>query len=210
MYHTKNLAKKMSEDQNYPSKVNICGRNNEIAIIGSISVKLKSFGTMYRGLLADAEKTQRELFGGVEFEDEEWFGFKVPEIIADEPNCLQPGYFFGDHEFNDLNKYEDAGLNVLLNHPRLSDRFAFVRGEDEVVLNVVACHDFLRRAEEARSKLASACHISLGGPPRGSEFAANYLRNHPQGDVRNVQYIFGALCFVSGYSKKSQAVSRLY
>ena len=149
MYHTKNLAKKMSEDQNYPSKVNICGWNNEIAIIGSISVKLKSFGMMYQGLLADTEKTQRELFGGVEFEDEEWFSFKVPEIIADEPNCLQPGYFLGDHEFNDLNKYEDAGLNILLNHPRLSDCFAFVCGEGKVVLNIVACHDFLRCAEQA-------------------------------------------------------------
>ena len=197
----------MSEDQNYPSKVSVCGRDFDLAILGSISVKLKSFGAMYRGLLTEVEGKQRELFGGVEFDDEEWFGFKVPETIADEPNCFQPGYNFGDHEYNTLHKYQDMGVNVLLNHPRLCNRFAFVRGKDELILNVVACHDFLRRAEEARSMLASACHIALGGPPRGSEFAANYLRNHPQGDARNVNFIFGSLCFVSGYNKTSQSVS---
>lgn len=196
----------MSEDQDYPSKVNICGRDSEIAILGSISVKLKNFGTMYHRLLTEVGRMQRELFGGIEFEDEEWFGFKVPDLIADEPNCFHPGYFFGDHEFNDLRKYEDAGVNVLLNHPRLCNRFAFVRG-DKLVMNVVACHDFLHRAQEARSRLASACHIALGGPPWGSEFAANYLRNHPRGDVRNVNFLCGSLCFVSGYNKSSQVVS---
>ena len=210
LYHTKNLAKKLSEDQQFLSKVNICGVESDIAILGSISVKLKSFGVMYRGLLAEVKSMQKDLFGGVDFEDERWFGFKRPDIIADEPNCIQPGYFFGDHEFNGLGKYEDAGINVLLNHPRLRNRYAFVRGEDELVLNVVACHEFLRRAEDARSKLASACHISIGGPPRGSEFVANYLRNHPQGDIRNVIFIFNCLCLIAGYNKSSQAVSRLF
>ena len=193
LYHTKNLAKKMAEDQVFLSKVNIVGQESEIAILGVISVKLKSFGKMYRGLLTEVENLQQGLFGGVSFEDEEWFKFKVPDIIADDPNCIHPGYFFADHEYNDLHKYEEAGINVLLNHPRLCNRFAFVRGGDELVMNVVACHDFLRRAEHARSKLASACHTSLGGPPRGSEFAANYVRNHPRGDVRHVNFIFGSL-----------------
>ena len=178
-----------------------------MAILGSISVKLKSFGKMYRGLLSEVEKMQRELFGGIEFKDDEWFGFSPPEHIADDPNCNQPGYFFADHEFNAFRKYEDMGIKTLFNHPRLHNRYGFVRGKGEITMNAVACNDFLRRAEDARSKLASACHISLGGPPRGTEFAANYLRNHPKGDLRNVNFINGSLCFISGYNKTSHRVS---
>jgi len=94
----------MSEDQVFSSKVTVCGQDMDVAIIGSISVKLRNFGTMYRGLLR-----QR----GHNFEDEEWFGFKVPEHIADDPNCIRAGYFFGDHElmFNKgLQQFGDAGV----------------------------------------------------------------------------------------------------
>lgn len=198
----------MSEDHVFSSKVTICGQNMDVAILGSISVKLGSFGRMYRNLLVEVERAQRDLFGGIDFEDEEWFGFKVPMYIADEPNCIQPGYFFGDHEFNKgLQGFEDTGVNTLLNHPRLSNRYAFVRGEDELVMNVVACHDFLRRTELNRSMLASLAHSSYGGAARASEFVVNYYRNHPHGDIRNVMFIFGSLCFVSGYNKTSHAVS---
>jgi len=198
----------MSEDQVFSSKVTICGQDMDIAILGSISVKLRSFGKMYRGLFTEAETAQRDLFAGLDFGDEEWFGFKVPDLIADEPNCIRPGYFFGEHEFNKgLQGFEDKGVNALLNHPYLCNRYAFVRGEDELVMNVVACHDFLRRTELIRTMLANLAHISYGGAARASEFVANYFRNHPHGDIRNLMFIFGSLCFVSGYNKTSQAVS---
>jgi hypothetical protein len=164
---------------------------------------------MYRALVAEIGEKQQDLFGGVEFEDPEWFGFTVPEIIADDNNRSQPGYFFGDHASNqDFLRYEDLGLKVLFEHPRLRGRYGCVRSSDQkLILNTIACQDFFRQASEIRSKLASACHISLGGPPRGTEFPANYLKNHPGGDVRNVRFIFSTLCFVSGYNKSSLSVS---
>ena len=81
--------------------------------------------------------------------------------------------------------------------------------DQELILNAVAYQEFLNRANEIRTKLASACHISLGGPPCGSEFVMSYLRNHPGGDVRNVWFVFSTLCFVSGYNKSSMTVSIL-
>jgi hypothetical protein len=208
LFHSKNLAKKISEDQELDHKVSL-STDKQTAVLGSISIHISSFGAMYRGLVAEIEQKQKELFGGVDFEDSEWFGFSVPEIIADNNNQSQPGYFFGDHEANqDFLRYEDLGLKVLFEHPRLKDRYGSVRSSDQkLVLNAIACQDFFHRASEIRSKLASACHISLGGPPRGTEFAANYLKNHPGGDIRNVRFIFSTLCFVSGYNKSSLSVS---
>ena len=164
---------------------------------------------MYRGLVAEIEQKERELFGGIEFEDPQWFGLTIPDIISDNNNEIQPGYFFADHESNqDFLRYEDIGLQVLFRHPRLKGRYGCVRASDQkLILNTVACQDFFRRASEIRSKLASACHISLGGPPRGSEFAVNYLKNHPGGDIRHVRFIYSTLCFVSGYNKSSLTVS---
>lgn len=208
LYHTKNLAKKIAEDQELEMKVSL-SVDKYTAVLGSISVTLKGFGVMYRGLVAEIEQRQKELFGGVEFKAPEWFGFRVPEIIADDNNRSNPGYFFADHESNqEFLRYEDLGLRVLFEHPRLKGRYGCVRSSDQkLILNAIACQDFFQRANEIRTKLASACHISLGGPPRGSEFAANYLRNHPSGDIRNVRFVFSTLCFVSGYNKSSMTVS---
>ena len=166
---------------------------------------------MYQGLLAEIEKKQKDLFCGVNFDDPEWFGFRVPDLIADDNNRSEPGFWFADHESNpDLLRYEDLGIHVLFHHPRLKGRYGCVWAADqELILNAVACREFLNRANEIRTKLASACHISLGGPPRGSEFATSYLRNHPGGDVRNVRFVFSTLCFVSGYNKSSMTVSVL-
>ena len=208
LYHTKNLAKKIAEDQELDLKVSLSA-DRQTAVLGTICVTMASFGVMYRGLLEEVEKKQKELFSGVEFEDSEWFGFRVPEFIADDNNRSQPGYFFAEHESNqELQRYNDLGLKVLFQHPRLKGRYGCVRSSDnKLILNSIACRDFFQRANEIRSKLASACHISLGGPPRGSEFVANYLRNHPGGDIRNVRFIYNSLCFVSGYNKSSQTVS---
>ena len=164
---------------------------------------------MYRGLVAEIEQKEKELFGGIDFEDPEWFGLAIPDIISDDNNETRPGYFFADHQSNQgFLRYEDLGLQVLFKHPRLQGRYGCVRPSDQkLILNSVACQDFLRRASEIRSKLASASLISLGGPPRGTEFSANYLKNHPGGDIRNVKFVFSTLCFVSGYNKSSLTVS---
>lgn len=208
LYHTKNLAKKVSEDQDLGHKVSLSA-DKSTAVLGSISVHITSFGIMYRGLVAEIEQKQSELFAGITFEDPEWFALTIPDIVSDDNNEIQPGYFFPNHESNHhLLRYEDLGLKILFEHPRLKGRYGCVRSSDQkVILNTVACQDFLRRASEIQSKLASACHISLGGPPRGTEFATNYLRNHPGGDVRHVRFIYSTLCFVSGYNKSSLTVS---
>jgi hypothetical protein len=207
IYSTKNLAKVISQDQELGDKVNFVGPDMETAVLGRITVNLKSFGELYRKLLDEVKQMQEDLFGGIGFEDEEWISFTVPKDLVDEVNTSRPGFCFAELEGNDMKKYETMGLRALFQHPRLKDRFGCMLPGDRFVLNAVACHDFLRRSSLARTKLATLLHISGGGPARGTEITANYLRNHPQGDIRNVKIINGELCLVGGYNKSSSAVS---
>jgi hypothetical protein len=209
IYSSKNLAKKLSRDQQLDDNVNLVGPGKDTAIIGSIAVKMESFGELYRKLLEEVNEMQKDLFGGIDFDDEEWISFKVPDPLVDRVNCGDPGYFFGDEEMNDLKQYEYAGLRILFHHPRFKDRYGCMVSNGKFIPNAVACHEFLRRAALMRSKLATATHFSVGGPPRGTESTSNHYRNHPQGDIRNVKVVDGELCLVGGYNKSSGVVSSL-
>jgi hypothetical protein len=209
IYSTKNLAKKISQDQERTDKVNLVGPHKDIAILGRITVKMDAIGDLYRKVLDEVEEIQGGLFGGIGFDDKEWFSFEVPNPLVDLVNFSHPGYCFGDEERNDLKKYEDLGLRALLHHPRLKGRYGCMASPDKFIPNAVACHDFLRQAFLARSKLATATHISIGGPARGTEFTAQYLRNHPQGDIRHAKVVEGDICLVAGYNKSSSLVSLL-
>lgn len=209
IYSTKNLVKKISQDQERADKVNLVGPVKDIAILDRITVKMDAFGELYRKLLQEVNELQEDLFGGIGFNDEEWFSFEEPDPLVDLVNFNHPGYCFGDEERNYLKKYEDVGLRVLFQHPRFEGRYGDFVAHDKFIPNAVACHDFLRRASHARSKLATATHISVGGPARGTEFIAQFLRNHPQGDLRHVKIIEGDICLVSGYNKTSSMVSLL-
>ena len=207
IYSTKNLAKKTSRDQERNDKVNMVGDEFETAALGSILINIKSFGILYRKLLDEVKFLQQDLFGGIDFEDEDWFSFEVPDIILDLVNSREPGYFFGADGRNKLGKYEGLGLKALMHHPRLRGRYGHMVSRDQFIPNAVACQDFLQRASVARSKIAVATHISVGGPARGTEFSAQCLRNHPQGDIRHLKIIDGSICLVSGYNKTSSMVS---
>ena len=206
IYSTKNLGKTISADRERESKVNFVGPGNEIAVLGRVTMKLGTFGEWYRKLLAELKGLQADLFGGIGFDDEEWLSVVVPEQLTDEVNNSSPGFCFGDVERNDLKKYEDAGLKVLFRHPCLQDRYGTMLPCGRFVLNAVGCIDFLERCSHARTKLATLLHISYGGPARGTEFTSHCLRNHPQGDLRNVKVVDGRLCLVGGYNKSSSIV----
>jgi hypothetical protein len=206
IYSTKNLAKKVSQDQEHPDKVNLVGLDKNTAILDRITVKIDAFGDLYRELLDEVSKMQDDLFAGIGFDDQEWFSFEVPDPLVDLVNFNHPGYCFGDEERNDLKKYEHLGLRALFHHPRLKNRYGCMVSHDKFITNAVACHDFLQRASLARSKLATATHISVGGPARGTEFTAQFLRNLPQGDIRHVKVVEGDLCLVAGYNKTSSMV----
>ena len=169
-------------------------------------MKLGTFGEWYRKLLAELKGLQADLFGGIGFDDEEWLSVVVPNQLIDEVNNSSPGFCFGDVERNDLKKYEDAGLRALFHHPCLQGRYGTMLPCGRFVLNVVGCNDFLERCSHARTKLATLLHISCGGPARGTEFTSHYLRNHQQGDLRNVKVVDGRLCLVGGYNKSSSIV----
>jgi len=207
IYSSKNLAKKISKDQERDDKVNLVGPGKELAILGKIAVRLDSFGALYQKLLEEVNEMQDSLFGGIGFEDEEWLSLKLPEHLVDLVNSNHPGYCFGDDERNGLKKYESLGLKILFHHPRFKDRYGCMVSQDKFIPNTVACHEFLRISELSMTKLATATHISIGGPWRGTEGASSHLRNHPQGDVRNVKVIDGDICFVGGYNKSSSMVS---
>ena len=210
IYSTKNLAKRISVDQERPDKVNLIGPEKDVAILNRITVKMDAFGELYRKVLEEVNELQEDLFGGIGFDDKQWFSFEEPAVLVDLVNFSHPGYCFGDEERNDLKKYEDLGLRALFHHPRLKGRYGYIVTSDKFIPNAVACHEFLRRASHARSKLATATHISVGGPARGPEFTAQFLRNHPQGNIRNVKIIEGDICLVAGYNKTSSMVSLFY
>ena len=189
IYSTKNLAKKVSRDQDFVDKTNLVGPAKDLAVLGKVSIRLKAFRELYRKLLKELTKMQEDLFGGISFDNDDWIKFEVPDQLADEPGLNNPGYNFGEEETNRLKKYEYAGLNVLLHHPRFKDWYSFMVVGEKFVPNAVTCHNFLKRASLARSKLATLTHILVGGPPRGTESTSHHLRNHPQGDLRNVQVI---------------------
>lgn len=180
IYSTKNLAKTISRDKERNDKVNLTGEEKDTAILGKVVVNILRFGEMYWKLVEEVNDMQSDLFGGIGFDDEEWMSFKVPVPLIDLVNSSHPGYCFGEEEMNDL-KYEHLGLRVLLHHPRF--KYGCTASNDKFIPNVIACHDFLQQASLMRIKLATATHISVGGPARGAEFMSHYLRNHPQGDI---------------------------
>jgi len=92
LYETKNLAKKIAEDQELDMKISFSD-DRQTAVLGTICLSLSSFGVMYRGLLEEIDRRQKELFAGVAFDDPEWFGFRVPGIISDDNNRSQPIYY---------------------------------------------------------------------------------------------------------------------
>ena len=207
IYSSKNLAKKISRDQERDDKVNLVGPGKELAILGKIAVRLDSFGVLYKKLLEEVNEMQEGLFGGIGFEDEEWLSLKLPENLVDLVNSNHPGYCFGEDERNGLKKYENLGLKILFHHPRFKDRYGCMVSQDKFIPNTVACHEFLRLSELSTTKVAVATHISIGGPWRGTECMTHFLRNHPQGDIRNVKIVDGDICLVAGYNKSSSAVS---
>lgn len=210
IYSTKNLAKKVSQDQEHPDKVNLVGPDKDIAILDRITVKIGAFGVLYHKLLDEINELQDNLYAGIGFDNPEWFSFQVPDPLVDLVNFNHPGYCFGDEERNDLKKYEHLGLRALFHHPRLKDRYGCMVSHDKFVPNPVACHDFLKLASLVRSKLATATHISAGGPARGTEFTAQFLRNLPQGHIRHVKIVEGDICLVAGYNKTSSMVRVLH
>ena len=209
IYQTKNLAKKISMDQIRNVKVDLVGPARDIVVMGSITIRIDSIGVLYRKLLEEINQRQEALFGGIGFNDKEWFDFQRPEFFKDEVGATRAGFFFGELEDNGMLKYRDLGLRALFHHPRLKDRYGCATSGGGFILNAVACHGWLQEADIVRSLLVAAAQISAGGFSRGTEVAASFLRNHPQGDIRNVMIILGQICFVAGYNKTSSSVSNI-
>jgi hypothetical protein len=97
-------------------------------------------------------------------------------------------------------------LRVLIDEPAFRNRCFVKTGPSEVRINAAGCHKFLEQCADLRLLLFSAMHISSGSPGRGTEIAAQCLRNLPGGDIRNVQVVLGRLCFVGTYNKTSHQV----
>lgn len=182
------------------------GQESETAVLGKITIKLRGFGEWYRGQLVELEELQEGVFGGIGFNDKNWIDLTVPDELVDEVNSIRPGFCFIDVERNDLKKHQEAGLRALFHHPRLKDRYGTMLPGGRFVINAVACQDLLHQSEFTRTKLAGLLHFGPGGVGRGTEFTANYIRNHPQGDIRNVKVIDGELCLVGGYNKTTSRV----
>ena len=63
IYSTKNLAKKISRDQERRDKVNLVGEKKDTIILGRIVIKLDGFGELYRKLLEESKEMQEVRLG---------------------------------------------------------------------------------------------------------------------------------------------------
>ena len=144
VYSAKNLAKKVAQSEHRDDKVEFAGPEKDTAILGDITIKLTSIGEFYRKQLKEVNDMQEDLFGGISFEDKEWFAFEMPDRLTDLVNSKRPGYCFGDEEANGFLRYRDCGLRVLLTHPSLKGRYGSMVADGKFIPNVIACHDFLR------------------------------------------------------------------
>ena len=207
IYSTKHIAKKISRDHERADKVNLIGAEKDVAIPNQITIKMDVFRELYRKVVEEINEMQQDLFGGISFKEQEWFAFEVAKPLVNLVNLGHLGYCFGDEDRNDLKKYEYLGLRTLFHHPRLKDHYGCIVSQDRFIPNVVACHDFLLRASLARSKLAVMTHISVGGLAQGTEFTAQFLRNHLQGNIQHVKIIEGDICLVASYNKTMSMIS---
>lgn len=98
IYSSKNLAKKVLQNQKQANKANLVGPDKDTAILGKITIKMDASGKLYQRILGEVNKLQNDLFGGISFEDKEWFSFKMPDPLVDLVNSGHPGYCFGDEE----------------------------------------------------------------------------------------------------------------
>lgn len=158
---------------------------------------------MFHKLLDEIKERRKALLMGIDLEEL----IKCPENLVDEPDNLTPGFYFGDIPGNNLKRYEGMLADLIFRHPMLSKEFAAVNSDQELVLNLPRCHKFLEQVASIRSALGTLLHICTPGPYRGTEYAATCVRNTANGNVRNVQVIFGRLCLVSNYNKTSSVVS---
>ena len=160
---------------------------------------------MFHALLDDIKQQRKEMLMGIELED----CVKMPDILLDDPDNDNPGFYFGNVPENELKCYENLLHKIIWGREDFVGKYGTVEG-NKLVLNKPMCYKFLEEAQSLRAKLGTLLHISTSGPYRGTEYTTTCIRNTVNGNVRNVKVILGNLCLVSGYNKTSFAVSLLW
>jgi hypothetical protein len=200
LYHTRNRLKKLAKVEQHAASLKLVNDFRTV-IIGKSTVTLDGIGAMFHQLLDSIQQRRRKLLGGFELEDQ----VKIPDILVDEPDNENPGFYFGDVQQNGLKKYEMLLINVVF-----GEKLEGVYGtavDGKLKLNIPKCKKFLEEVADIRSELGTLLHICTSGPYRGTEYAASCIRNTMNGNPRNVKAILGRLCLVSGYNKTTLSVS---
>jgi hypothetical protein len=202
IYHTRNLLKKLSREQEQSVNVNLVD-NFRTIIVGNSTATLSGIGAMFHKLLDEIKERRKALLMGIDLEGLVTY----PDILVDEPDNITPGFYFGDIPQNHLRHYDQTLAKLIFGHQEMSRKYGMVTSDGKLVLNHPSCYRFLEEVALIRSALGTLLHICTSGPYRGTEYASTCIRNTADGNPRNVKVIFGRLCLVSGYSKTSSIVS---
>lgn len=126
----------------------------------------------------------------------------TPGTIHEEPRNTRSGYSCLSDPHNSTWTQEDWLLKIFLDHPAVAGRFHLIC-DDQVVWRAAPCLQYLQKCHEFEMLLFVAAHLTVGEPPRGTEFASHSIRNIPGGSIRNVFVLFQHLCLMGTFNKSA-------
>ncbi|TFK64806.1 hypothetical protein BDN72DRAFT_861097 [Pluteus cervinus] len=131
------------------------------------------------------------------------FSLPLTQTVYDNTGSLEPNFGFMDDNRNPWHRspYPDA-LQYLLKHPALFSKYAYIR-DDQICWLRPPCITLRKSIYELQCKLLVAMHLTSGAPARGTELAAQLIRNLGCGTIRNVFITFNILFFRGSYNKST-------
>ena len=126
----------------------------------------------------------------------------LPGIVHEEPRNQRPGYScFVDPHNHSLSEPSSLLLRTVLDHPTISGRFHFLDQNSTLIWKAAPCLAYLEKCEAVEMLLFTATHMTVGEPPRGTEFASHCIHNIPGGNIRNVFIAFQNFCLMGTFNK---------
>ncbi|KAJ7939629.1 hypothetical protein B0H13DRAFT_2300317 [Mycena leptocephala] len=116
--------------------------------------------------------------------------------IRDNPHNRAAGYSFLEHPENRFDRYSTSYGRWLLSDRERAERFVYINN-GELVWRPDASEALMHSFDAADGKLVLRCGFSAGGSARGTDVAAQSVRNRPACAIRNVQFLFHNLTLIT-------------
>ena len=198
------LAKTLSSNEEAVPRVQFTDATYNTLIFEDQTISLEGIGKMLHDVVNEYNIFVRnELLGGID-PDHPSLKINYDGILFDRPQETADGWCFIEDLRNNYGRYENALVDLMLNHPRLRGRYHY-RDGNRIIWKAGPCTTFLKACEFSRGRLVTASVGSSGSPGRAEELASLTLRNM-KGLLRNVLILHGLPTFVGAYHKNSNQV----